>query len=94
MSDEHVCQQAQRISHIERALFGIPGSDEDPGAIQLIKETHKTVKEMKPEFEIVKKAGIFAEVGKKVGQYILFLIIFFSAVITAVLGLREWFNKH
>lgn len=93
------CTQQDRIENIERALFGNMKTNE-PGILELIKDTQKIAKEtkvavndMRLAYRLVKDAGIFADVSMKVARWIIFMIVLFSSIFGAVYAIKEWIKK-
>lgn len=86
------CTQEERIAKIEKALFGDPNVGE-VGAVALIKDTHRSVLEMRPSYKLIRDTETFATVATKISRWLFFMIVFLGALISAIYGMKEWIKK-
>jgi hypothetical protein len=100
MSTEHTCTQAQTINSLimqterqNRALFGNPNDEKDLGAIELIKEIHKTQLEMIPTYKGLKDWKTFWDIGKQLGGILVAILVGTGVIFGAVLAIKSWIKN-
>jgi hypothetical protein len=97
---EHVCTQEKTIRNLvdqtnrqNRALFGNSDDPNDLGAIELIKEIHKTQLEMIPTYNGLNNWRIFWEQGKQLGGLLVALIVSAGIIMGAIYAVKAWFKS-
>lgn len=94
------CTQQERIddltkqsSRVNLALFGNPDDPNDLGAIELIKEIHKTQLKMIPTYTEMDNWGTFFKKGREVGGFLVVFLLGSGVIVGTIYSIKSWFRK-